>query len=214
MNSRKAWFATAALTWTVVGGCLYSPMVSPDVLEPGQTSAGASMYGARAGPVLGRFGYSSIHGRCGLGGGYEMGFGYMWPLGIYVDGKRQLTRQPLSAFDLCLSVDRRASSIEDSLGGYPPCWVPGVTPSLVVGTEYVCGGVQVLAGAEMVSPRPRLYYFPGLIAGASYWTDENPFRIVPSMGLFIDPHFDLRPLRWLASAGVAVMFDFGIATEE
>jgi len=214
MKGRKAWTAAAALALLLGAGCFYSPIVSPDMLGPGQSSAGAGMYGAQANRVLGLFGYTSIHGRCGLGGGYDVGFGYTWPLGFYVDGKRQLSRRPLSAFDLCLSVDRRESSIEDSLGGRPPCWVPGVTPSLVVGTAEVYGGVQVLAGAEMVSPRPQLYYFPGLIAGASYWTDENPFRIVPSLGLFLDPHLSRRPLRWLATAGVAVMFDFGEPPEE
>jgi hypothetical protein len=214
MRDGKARTVAATLAMALVAGCFYSPMVSPDVLEPGQTTAGASMYGAQANPVLSSFGYTSIHGRCGLGRGYDMGFGYMWPLGAYVDAKRQLTRRPLSAFDLCLSIDRRASSMEDSQGGYPLCWIPGLTPSLVVGTEHVWAGVQVLAGVEMVSPRPRPYYFPGLIAGASYWTDENPYRIVPSLGLFLDPHLNLRPLRWLATAGVAVMFDFGIASEE
>jgi|GEM_PF-5530313 len=213
MNGAKAWFCATAMALALGAGCFYSPIVSPDVLEPGQSTAGASIYGASAGPVLSYFHYTSIYGRCGLGGGFDMGFGYTWPLGVYVDGKRQVTKQPLSAFDLCLSVDRRASSFEDSLGGYPPCWVPGVTPSFVIGTDYLYGGVQVLTGAEVVQPRPQFYYFPGVIAGASYLTDENPFRIVPSLGLFLDPHLGLRPLRWLASAGVAVMFDFGIATE-
>jgi hypothetical protein len=211
---RRAWLAATVVALALVAGCFYAPMVSPDVLEPGQTTAGASFHGERAGSLLGPFKYTSIHGRTGLGGGFDLGFGYAWPLGVYVDGKRQLTRQPLSAFDLCLSVDRRASSVEDSVGGHPPCWVPGVTPSLVVGSEYVWGGVQVLAGAEMVKPRPQLYYFPGVFAGGSYRTVENSVRVVPSLGLFLDPHLDLRPLRWLASAGVAVMFDFGIAPEE
>ena len=207
-------FLPALPVLALFAGCVYAPMVSPDVLGPGQYSAGAGLYGTQGSRVLGLFGYSSIHGRYGLGGGYDMGFGYAYPFGVYVDGKRQLSHRPLSAFDLCLSVDRRPSTIADSVGERPDCWVVGLTPSVVAGTANLYGGAQVLVQGEMTSPRPAYYVFPGLIAGASYQTDENPFRIVPTIGVFLDPGLNRRPVGWLVTAGVAIMFDFGDLPEE
>jgi hypothetical protein len=199
--------ALAACSLSLVAGCFYAPMVSPETLKPGEYCAGAGLYGALPGKVVGELGWGAMYGRYGLNEDYELGLGYSFPLGFYANAKRQLAGQTLSAADLCLSVNRRESFKADTAEMQPRCWVAGLTPSVVAGTASLYGGAQILVQCELLSPRPVLYVFPGLIGGASFVAAENPFRIMPSLGLFLDPGLNQRPAQAMVTAGVALQVD-------
>jgi hypothetical protein len=207
MNVNRVLATLAVGALALVSGCFYAPMVSPEVLEPDEYCAGIGLYGAVPSHLVGQFGWGCVYGRHGLNSDYDLGFGYSYPFGFYGDVKRQLNRQPLSAADLCLSVDRRESFALDTAEERPRCWVVGITPSVVAGTANLYGGAQVLVQCEMLNQRPSLYVFPGLIGGASFVAAENPFRIMPSLGLFLDPGLNRRPVQVMVTAGVALQFD-------
>jgi hypothetical protein len=207
MNLNRFVAALAVGALALVSGCFYAPMLSPEVLKPDEYCAGIGVYGAVPGRLVGRFGWGTIYGRHGLNKDYDLGFGYSFPLGFYADVKQQLARQPLTAGDLCLSVVRRESFAADTAEAPPRCWVVGLTPSIAAGTDNLYGGAQVLVQCEMLSPRPALYVFPGLVGGASFVAAENPFRVMPSLGLFLDPGLNRRPVQAMVTAGVVLQFD-------
>ena len=166
------------------------------------------MYGAGiSGNRIG--GIGSVYARHGLVKDYELGGGYSYPLGLHFDVKRQLTKEPLVAADLCLSVDRHEAFTVHLYSCDPMWWAVGVTPTVVVGTPDLYAGVQVIAQREMQGRFPAYYYvFPGIIGGASILTDDNPYRVVPSLGLFLDPGLNRRPRHLLVTAGLAIQLDF------
>jgi hypothetical protein len=220
---RRAGSALAVVLLAVVSGCIYTPMVSPEILKPGDYSTGVSLSGAVPDSGSEPYGFLSIYGRRGLSEKYEIGVGYTHPIGFYVDAKWQLIAEPdsepsadpvpllgssrrLAAADLCLSIDRGESYAADA--GRPLCWAIGIAPSIVAGTADLHGGARLLLQCEFTNQHPRYYAFPGLIGGASLIASDMPFRISPSAGLFLDPGLNRRPVQMLIVAGVSLQFDF------
>jgi len=188
-------------------GCFHTPLVTPEVLRPGEYCTGLGLNGALSNRSPGVFGWSSIYGRYGLAGDCDVGLGYSFPLGFCADFKRQLGTRPLSAADICLQVGERQSLSLDSGLARPRCWVVGLAPSVAAGRADLYGGAQVLLQVEMLHSRPDFYLLPGFFGGAAFFADDNPFRIVPSLGLLFDPGFGLHAVQALITAGVAVQID-------
>jgi hypothetical protein len=193
-----------AVSCVALCGCFYATYQAPEVLASDEFDVGIGLASTIPSGRRSLAGTGSLFLRKGIGGDFDVGAGYSYPLGVHLDLRRQLSREPLlAATAVSVSADRRASLTSDTMA-----WVFGITPMAMFGTPFAYAGAQVMAQQERLDRGRVLYYlFPGVVAGANLMGDEYPYRVLPEAGLFLDPGLNGRGLHLMLTLGLGVQLE-------